>query len=123
VDLEYPGGEIPNGNGARCHVASITVLSERIGIRERLRWHRRRQHGELSRRQATAYSSSQIIPDVSKTAVFDTEARMFIALVAYHDSEPVHKLVESDESVVIQGGARRVEVPLVDCGEPAAVSA
>jgi hypothetical protein len=37
--------------------------------------------------------------------------------------EPVHKLVESDESVVIQEGARRVEVPLVDCGEPAAVSA
>ena len=67
--VEYPGGEIPNGNGARCHVASITVLSERIGIRERLRWHRQRQrqHGELSRRQATAYSSSQIIPDVSKT--------------------------------------------------------
>jgi hypothetical protein len=39
------------------------------------------------------------------------------------DLEPVHKLVESDESVVIQGSTWRVEVPLVDGGESAAVSA
>lgn len=39
------------------------------------------------------------------------------------DLEPVHKLVESDESVVIQGSIWRVEVPLVDSGESAAVSA
>lgn len=37
--------------------------------------------------------------------------------------EPVQKLVESDESVVIQGSTWRVEVPLVDGGESAAVSA
>jgi hypothetical protein len=49
--------------------------------------------------------------------------RFITVTVDWSPLEPVHKLVESDESVVIQGGARRVEVPLVDCGEPAAVSA